>query len=697
MNAKQSLLANIRNGTFFLCTAGQIAEKIKLNRKEAFALRDMLYALVREGELLTDSRGRFGTAAQFGAKQGTISANERGFGFFLPSDGSPDLFLPHRALKGALHGDVVLAACVGEGDEGEVLAILSHGVRELVGTYFREHKAGYVRPDDKKFDADIFIPAGKSNRCPNGGKAVVKITSYEGRTPTGEIAEVLGRSGDFFTEELALIRSHDLREEFPERVLRAAEEQARRDPAKSLNGRIDLRKRLIITVDGEDTRDIDDAISLTEENGLYKLGVHIADVTHYVLQNSPLDREAFQRGTSVYFPDRVLPMLPPALSNGICSLNEGTDRLTLSCFITVDQNGKVIDKNVAETVIRSRHRMTYTDIQKLYEGDAATVGRYPDLVEFVRRAMKLTKILKNAQMRRGGIDLDVKETKILYNDGKIEIPDHARTLAHEMIEQFMVLANECVAALMTEKNVPFVYRVHEKPSEEKASDFRDFLKELGVTPRFDPENISPKDYQLLLRSLEKEPYASLVNRVMLRSMMKAQYSPVNLGHFGIASSCYCHFTSPIRRYPDLCIHRIIKDALAGAEGLQEKYGEFVKDASVRSSACERNAQEAEREVDALYIVAYMQDKIGDEFEATVSGVTGFGLFAELDNTVEGFIPLETLPGDSYVFYEKRFLLQGAGNGFRLGQRIRVKLTGVDWGTRRVQFSYLETIPESEQR
>ncbi len=692
MTAKQSILKNIQNGTFALNTDEEIARKLRLGKRESLALRDILRSLVREGELLSDSRFRYGTAAQFGAVRGTISGNERGFAFFVPEDGSADLFIPNRSMKNALHGDTVLAFCVGgrDGDEGEVLAVLERGYSELVGTYRQDRRAGFLLPDEHKFDTDVFIPAGKSRRCPAGAKAVARILSYDGRTPVGEIVEILGASGDLFTEELALIRSHRLREQFPEDVLREAEKQEKRGTDADLRQRLDLRGELIVTVDGEDTRDIDDAVSVKRQGETFELGVHIADVSHYVARNLACDREAFLRGTSVYFPDRVLPMLPTALSNGICSLNEGVDRLTLSCIMIVDRRGKVLKKKIVPSVINSRHRLTYTAVDKLHRRDSAALAQYPDLVGFVGDAMELTEILKGARARRGGVDLDVKEAKIEYRDGKIDIPDDEITPAHEMIEQFMVLANESVAQFMTERRMPFVYRVHERPSEDKATDFSAFLKEIGVAAPFDARSVAPKDYRDLLLSLDGSPLLPLVSRVMLRSMMKAQYSPDNCGHFGLASDCYCHFTSPIRRYPDLCIHRIIKDTLrAQSDGDLERvrafYGDFVREASVRSSQCEKNATEAERDVDALYIAEYMHGKIGEEYDAVLSGITGFGLFAELANTVEGFLPIELLPDDSYEYLSDRFLLRGTKNTFRLGQKVRVKVAGVDFGSRRVQF------------
>ena len=685
MDVKNILLKKIKDGTFFLRTDTEIAKLLKLNKQQAYGLRDILHALVREGELLCDSRYRYGTAEQFHAKTGRIQGNERGFAFFLPDDGSEDIFIPARRLNGALHADTVLAIITDQADaSGEVLAVITRGLKEFVGTYSSVRGGGYVKPDERKLDLVPFVSAQKSKQCKNGDKVVVKITSYDRKKPLGEVVEIIGRSGDFFTEENALIRSHNLRENFDNELLKEAEHISHK--TISAQGRLDLRDALIITVDGEDTRDIDDAISIEKKDGKYFLGVHIADVSSYVMRGSLLDGEAFQRGTSVYFPDRVLPMLPPALSNGICSLNEGVERLTLSCLMTVDQNGRVLQKRIAPSVIVSKHRMTYTDVTKIYENDARTVEKYPDLVDFVNTAIELTNILKTAREKRGGVALDIKEAKILYEDGKISIPDYDRSVSHEMIEQFMVLANESVATIMTEMGMPFVYRIHEQPSPEKADEFKTFLREIGIHAKFDPENVTPADYSALLESLEGSPVYSLVNRIMLRSMMKARYAPENKGHFGLASDCYCHFTSPIRRYPDLCIHRIIKDALTDKESARKRHERFVSEASIRSSACEKNAQEAERDVDALYIVKYMNDKIGEEYDATISGITAYGLFCELENTVEGFIPVDALPDDYYDFIEEKFVLRGTRQSFRLGQSVRVMVVGVDWGLRRVYFN-----------
>ncbi len=691
MNAKQSLLNQIQSGAFALCTAEQIAKLLRLKKGEISALRDILRSFVKDGKLYCDHRERYGTLEQFGAMRGKISGNERGFGFFMPEDGSSDLFIPKKSLRGALHGDTVYAIPVlssRSSDEGEVLFIEERGMKEIVGIFqIKNRQCGYVLPDERKFAQPVYVPLAKSKRAYNGAKVVAKILSYSyDRAPEGEITEILGDGDDFFVEELSLIRAHNLRESFSDEVSAEAQRvSASPISEKEIARREDLRGKLIITVDGEDTRDIDDAISIEYEEGKYYLGVHIADVTHYVKAGSALEREAFARGTSVYFPDRVLPMLPKELSNGICSLNEGEDRLALSCFMTVNEKGKVLTKRVAPTVIRSTHRMTYTEVTAIHKGDKLLREKYADVVPMIEFAIKLTHVLKGARERKGSVTMDIKEAKILYRDGKISIPDYERTISHEMIEQFMVLANESVATVMTERNYPFVYRIHEKPDEEKAQGFLEFLREAGIRASFSPENVSPCDYQNLLKSLQDSPLYSIINRVMLRSMMKAKYSPDNLGHFGLASSCYCHFTSPIRRYPDLCIHRIIKEAIATPQESKKKWEKIVASASLQSSECERNATEAEREIDALYTVAYMQDKMGEEFEATVSGVNSYGVFCELKNTVEGIIPIDCLPDDFYEYVEEKFLLRGTRQSFRLGEGVRVKVIGVDWGARRTQF------------
>lgn len=704
MNAKEQLLEKFYDGSFARLTDVEICKELGIkNGQEKLRIRRLLHELCGEGKLYRDFFFHYGTAEQLGAIKGRISGNEKGFGFLIPEDKSigHDFFIPKRFMHGAYHKDLVYCMPVKDAksdDEVEVIAVLERGLREVVGTFYRERNFCFLRPDEKKFCTDVFIPVKASKNCVSGAKAVARITEYpRDKAPGGEIVEILEAENQFFLEELSLIRSHSLKEEFPEPVIRAAEKQAKRPVAgEALLHRKDFREKLIITIDGEDTRDIDDAISVEKDGKYYVLGVYIADVSEYVPYKSELDDEAFERGTSVYFPDRVLPMLPQALSNGICSLNEGEDRLTLSCIMKIDRQGKVIDSEICKSVIRSAHRMTYTDVTAIAEGDRKTIERYPDLPEMIADAVALTRILIDMRAKKGCVDLEINEKKILLGkDGRIEIPDDKRTISHEMIEQFMVLANETVATYMSNLSAPFVYRVHEKPSADKAEEFKNFLSELGVRSRINPEDVRSYDYKNILDRIKDRPIYSVVNRVMLRSMMKAKYSPVNAGHFSLASACYCHFTSPIRRYPDLCIHRIIKEILDGNyEKACEKYKDFVNEASVQSSNTERRAMEAERDVDDLYAVAYMHERIGEEYDAVLSGVTSFGLFAELPNAIEGFIPLETLPEDEYEYIEQKYMLRGRNFSFRIGEEIRVRVVSCHFDTRRTEFQWIEKRKQS---
>ena len=573
-----------------------------------------------------------------------------------------------------------------------MVKILSRGYDKIVGTFRRDRRAGYLYPDEKKFATEIYIPLSSCFQIKNGVKAVAKITSYPyGKTPGGEIIEVLGDEDDFFAEELSIIRSYDLREEFPKQVEKEAQKQADRGIRdEDIQNRRDFRETKIITIDGEDTRDIDDAISLEKVGEDYLLGVHIADVSHYVSARSPLDEEAFERGTSVYFPDRVLPMLPRPLSNGICSLNEGEDRLTLSCLMRIDKKGAVKSSEIVEGIIRSTHRMTYNEITKILDGDTELCKQYADVKDMVLLCEELTRILQTMRDKKGSISLDVKEAKIILTENnEIKIPDYERAFSYQIIEAFMVLANETVAEYMHSIEAPFIYRIHEKPSEEKAVTFRAFAQTLGLTARFSAADVKPYDYQRLLKTAEAMPIYSILNRVMLRSMQKARYSPENLGHFGLASSCYCHFTSPIRRYPDLCIHRIIKEVINGGYArATDLYGEFVSRAAKQSSERERRAADAERDVDDLYTTMYMSEHLGEEYDAIVSGVTAFGLFAELPNTVEGFIPLESLFGE-FFFDADHFTLSSDTESYTIGQNVRIKVVDVDFYRRRTEFRLIK--------
>ena len=702
MNASERIYQKFLDGELAVKNIHEICKILGVPYREKNKLIPLLDELVKDGKLFVNDSGKYGTSEQLGLIVGTVSGNERGFGFLVPEDKErykEDFFIPSKNLRGALHGDLVLCEIIRvnyeekERDEVSVMRILQRGYSTIVGTFRRDRRAGYLFPDEKKFSTHIYIPLSQCSNIQNNVKAVAKITSYPyGRAPGGEIVEVLGEEEDFFAEELSIIRSYNLREEFPLAVEKEAEKQQRKGVTENdYIRRQDFRGKLIVTIDGEDTRDIDDAVSLEKTDGNYLLGVHIADVTHYVTEKSLLDSEAFERGTSVYFPDCVLPMLPRALSNGICSLNEGEDRLALSCMMKIDKNGKVIDSEIVESVIRSSQKMTYTEVSAILEGEAT---RYDDETQrLVRLFAELTALLQKRREKKGSVTLDIKEAKILFDKetNEITIPDYIRPFSYQIIEAFMVLANETVAEYMHALDAPFIYRIHEKPTEEKAQAFRAFAQSLGLTARFNAEEVRPYDYQNVLKSGEHLPTFSVLNRVMLRSMQKARYSSENVGHFGLASDCYCHFTSPIRRYPDLCIHRIIKQILHGGyDDARRRFSGIVEHIANQSSERERRASDAERDVDDLYKTMFMSERIGKVYDAVISGVTSYGIFAELPNTIEGFIPVETLYGE-YRFDEKLFCLKGGTESYTLGESLRVEVLDVDFYRRRTQFKLLEKI------
>ncbi len=616
---------------------------------------------------------------------GTVQGSDKGYAFIIPDDESVghDFFVPRHSVGGAFHGDKVLAAHVrGTQDEAYILKILERGSDTVIGTFERERGRGYVYPDNPK-QPEIFVPIAASAGAKNGEKVVCKITSYpKGKAPGGEVVEVLGESGEIEAEELSIIRSYGLEEEFPEQALLDAREVA--EEKVVLDEREDFRDKLIITIDGEDTRDIDDGVSLERKGKNFVLGVHIADVSHYVKPGTALDNDAYGRGTSVYFPDRVLPMLPKELSNGACSLNEDEERYAMSCIMTFAPDGERLGYKVCRSVIKSRLRTTYTDITAVCEGEKVACEKYPYLIEIVADMKSLCLAMENRRERLGNVNLDVKEAHIYVNDKReIVIPPAQRTISQRIIEQFMISANEAVAEFLQKSGAPCLYRIHEQPSPEKASTFFAFLRDLGVKAKYDCEDLEPAVFQRILKTVEDKPFYSVVNKVMLRSMQKARYSEENRGHFGLASECYCHFTSPIRRYPDLFVHRALKAVLD--EKNYSKLENFAHDAGVDCSARERVADECERKVDDLYKLYYMAERLGEEYEAVISGVTAFGVFAELDNTVEGLIPLEDLPKDNYKFYEEKFTLAGGKHIFKLGERIKVKVADCDLGRMRVLF------------
>ena len=615
---------------------------------------------------------------------GIVQANERGFAFILPDDKTKypnDFFVPRSSLCGAFNGDKVLAVPVkGTKDEAKIVRITERCSKPVIGTYER----GKVYPDDLRMP-EVTIPTALKFNAKNGDKVVCEICTYrKSGLPSGKVTEVLGESGDFEVEELSIIRAHGLNEQFQQSVIDEADSAS--GEKIQLNARRDLREKLIFTIDGADTRDVDDAVSLEFKDGNYVLGVHIADVSHYVKYKSVIDEEAYARGTSVYFPDRVLPMLPQSLSNGACSLNEGEDRYALSCSMTFDKDGIRQSYEIFESIINSRHKMTYDDVTAICENNTEICKRYQDIENTVKNMKKLCLIMERKRAAAGEVNLDVREAKIHVDEnGEIIIPDYKRGISERIIEQFMISANEAVAEFLQKKNAACLYRVHESPSSEKASTLISFLKDLGVNVRCDAAAVTPKDFRNILKTVADKPYASVVNKVMLRSMQKARYAENNLGHFGLASGCYCHFTSPIRRYPDLFVHRSLKSILHGDTKLMPVYVKNAQSAGIDCSERERIADEAERDVDDLYKTVYMSDRIGEIYDATVSGVTNFGVFCELENTIEGLIPIDVLPDDDYEFFAEKFLLKGRKSTFRLGDKLKVRVDGCDFGRMRVLF------------
>lgn len=624
--------------------------------------------------------------------EGKLQGNERGYAFLIPLDeNKEDYFIPHSDLKGAMHGDIVLAETTdGDGARttARVLKILERGITKLVGTFFTSKSGGFVIPDERKYYNDIFIPFGKGLRAKAGDKVVCKITSYPKKmNPEGIITEILGRQFEKQAELKSILFNYKLPEKFPKAVVECAE-SILPPTEKDFKDRADFRNLLTMTIDGDDAKDFDDAISIEKKRGgIYRLGVHIADVSHYVKIGGVIDKEAFERATSVYFPEKVIPMLPEKLCNDVCSLKEGLDRLTLSCVMDVDQSGKVLDYEITPSVIRSSARMTYAKVQRILDGDKVLIKEYKPLIKSITLMSQLADILTKKRDEEGSIDLDVKESVILVDKrGSVTVEPAPRDKAHRIIEEFMLLANVTVGEYMYYLEKPFIYRVHERPSEERLEHFYLFLNGLGFNERRKKGEVFSKYFQTILKNAENTPAYTLINRVMLRSMQKAKYSPIDVGHFGLSKKHYCHFTSPIRRYPDLVVHTLIKEFLSGKTDLEKKYGQFVFDASSKSSEKEKNAVEAERAVDEYYKMLYISDFVGEEFDGIVSGVMAFGVFVELDCCIEGLVKIETLKGKKrFVFDERNYSLSDGKNTYKLGQKVRIKVAGIDVGNRRPDF------------
>ena len=582
----------------------------------------------------------------------------------------------------------------GKRREGTITKIISRGTTRIVCTYEKSKTFGFAVPDNPKFGSDIFIPQERSKGAVSGHKVVVEITDYgkEGRKPEGKVVEIIGHINDPGTDIMSIVKAYDLPVEFSEKIMHQVENVSNEVSTADMAGRMDFRDWQTVTIDGEDAKDLDDAITLTKEGDNYKLGVHIADVSNYVQEHSALDVEALSRGTSVYLVDRVIPMLPHKLSNGICSLNAGENRLTLSCVMTIDAKGNVIDHTITESVIKVDRRMSYTSVKKILEDhDENEIREYEELVPMFELMQELAAILRKKRMKRGSIDFDFPETKIVLDDkGKpVEIKPYERNVATKIIEDFMLIANETVAQDYFWQELPFVYRTHDNPDTEKIKKLSTFINNFGYSIHIGQDEVHPKELQKLLQKIDGTPEEALISRLTLRSMKQAKYTTMSTGHFGLATPYYCHFTSPIRRYPDLQIHRIIKDNLRGRMNAKkiEHYDKILPEVAKHSSEMERRADEAERETDKLKKVEYMSERIGEVFEGVISGVTEWGFYVELPNTVEGLVHVTTLVDDYFHYNESTYELVGEVTNIRykLGQRVHVMVTGTDKILRTIDF------------
>lgn len=638
---------------------------------------------------------------------GTFISNAKGFGFVEVEGREQDLFIPENEVNGAFHKDLVQVELLngqhGKRQEARVTKVLSHQLARLVGTYDNAGNFGFVIPDNDKVSADIFVPRERSKGAVSGHKVVVELTDYGDKKhkPEGRVIEILGHVNDPGVDIISIIKGFDLPTEFSERVLNQAVRVAKDVSENDRKGRRDLRELSMVTIDGEDAKDLDDAVSLYKEDGKYFLGVHIADVTNYVQENSALDHEARERGTSVYLVDRVIPMLPHVLSNGICSLNMKEERLALSCLMTLDEKGEVVDHEIVESVIQVNQRMSYTDVNKVLEQDEETIRRFEDLVPMFLLMKELAGLVREKRKKRGSIDFDFPESKIVLDkDGvPLSIQPYERNAATKIIEDFMLLANETVAQHFYWMEVPFVYRTHDYPDPEKIIKLGTFINNFGyhIKVKSGDNEIHPKEIQKLLGRIEGTSEEALISRLTLRSMKKAQYTTECTGHFGLACQYYCHFTSPIRRYPDLQIHRIIKEQLRGklSEERIEHYQGLLPQVAKHSSEMERRADEAERETEKLKKVQYMENKIGQIFEGVISGLTAWGIYVELPDTVEGMIHVSRLLGDYYYYNEEACEMIGRDTGrcYKLGQKIKIMVDGVDYLQKSIDFVLA---PEGEE-
>lgn len=696
---RQMLTDMILNNELYVpMKAKEIAMLLDIPKAKRSELMEVLDSLVADGTIGVSKKGKYMKPENV-ALVGTFESTSRGFGFVVIPDREDDIFVKANDTMNAFYHDKVKVVITtekngGKRAEGKIVAIVEHEVKEVVGTFQKNRTYGFVIPDNAKINCDIFIPQEFMNGAVEGSKVVASISDYgsQSKNPQGKVTEVLGHIDDPGVDIMSIIKAYDLPVEFPESVKKAINDIPDVVSEKDKAGRVDLRNVQMVTIDGEDAKDLDDAVSISKEGPVYHLGVHIADVSHYVTEGSALDKEALKRGTSVYLVDRVIPMIPHKLSNGICSLNQGEDRLALSCLMDIDEKGNIVGHRICETVINVDRRMSYTSVKKiLVDNDTNEIMKYKELVPMFHMMEEAAELLRKKRFARGSVDFDFPESKIILDENghPTDIKPYDRNVATKIIEDFMLAANETVAEDYFWQDMPFLYRTHENPDPEKMRKLATFINNFGYTLRL-TDDLRPKEIQKLLSEIEGSDAENLISRLTLRSMKKAKYTTECVGHFGLAAKYYCHFTSPIRRYPDLQIHRIIKENLHG--GLSPKraahYDAILPDVAVQTSAMERRAADAERDTDKLKMAEYMEQFVGETFDGVVSGVTACGVYVELPNTIEGMVSINNMKG-FYTFDEEHYEMVGElGNrSYKLGQKVKVVVIGTDKILRTIDFAF----------
>lgn len=688
-----ALLEEMAKSSYRPSTVHELQETLAIEGADAFKqFVKLLVTLEQRGEIVRSRANRYGLPERMNQMRGRFIGHAKGFGFVVPeTEGMDDIFIPPPATNGAMNGDTVMIEVneesFGDRREGRVVTIVERKTGTVVGTFSGSEEAAYVKPDDKKVPMDIRIGSNDTLGAMEGHKVLVEITEWpeDDRDARGVVTKILGHKNDPGVDILSIIYKHGIAIDFPDEVM----DQANATPDEVLpeqyEGRVDCRDELTITIDGADAKDLDDAISVVKhEDGTYTLTVHISDVSYYVEEGTPMDEEAYERGTSVYLIDRVIPMLPHRLSNGICSLNPDVDRLTMSCRMRIDEAGTVVEHDIFESVIRSKKRMTYDDVYEMIEHkDEALLERHADVAPMLFHMEELATILRAKRERRGAIDFDFKESKVIVDENgwPVDIEMIERTVSEKLIEEFMLAANETVAEHFHWMQVPFLYRIHEDPKEEKLQNFFGFITNFGISVKGAGNKVHPRALQEIIDSIAGLPEETVISTMLLRSMQQAKYHQASLGHFGLSTDFYTHFTAPIRRYPDLIIHRMIRTYLLRGKASDETiahYESILPDVAEHTSSRERRAVDAERDVEALKKAQFMVDQVGETFKGVVSSVTNFGMFIELENTVEGLVHVRDMSDDYYRFDERLMMLIGerTAKQYRIGDEVEVEVTNV---------------------